>query len=278
MQSWSGFFTERFPLVYYAVLIAGISLSGTYIGGRVFHFLPFMLSFIGIALVLAFVHFSGERKQLGRNQIAQARLSLPQNLMQKKEIAFIIRAMQIILLGYGLILWLLLNPLAGLTYLIIILYSWLISQQFGMKSWLSGHPLVYGFLSHLIIPLIALFAVAVISPPTIFSFATWSFAMMLFGAFFCCDLCSQLDPHLHPMLGTYIHFYGFRLVFNLCAMTLGLSAMGSINLGLSALLIPFEALVLTGLAVLFFQPSLFRLPQTLASVSLVLHAWALVII
>ena len=185
--------------------------------------------------------------------------------------------MEIILFLYGLILWVLLGYSAAISYLLIAAYFWLLNKDFGIKSWLSRRPIVYGFLYHLIIILIAIFAVE-IHPVPISSSVIWSFALLLFGAFFCYDICSKLNPHAHPVLGTYIHFYGYHFVFNMAAMCLAISAMGAIGLGLAYILIPCELAVLAALSAVYFQPALFRLAQMIAGLSLMLHAWAAVIL
>ena len=100
---------------------------------------------------------------------------------------------------------------------------------------------------------------------------------MLLGAFFCYEICRKLDPHIHPILGTYVHFYGFRKTFELAAVTLVVSAMGAIGLDLAAILLPVEGVVLITLCLLFFQYSWYRIPELAASLSLLIHVWAVFI-
>lgn len=277
LNRWLIFFVERFSIVNLAALVTGISLSGIAISGRPFHFLPFILSFIGIVFVLALVRLMDEVKNMEKDRIAHSNRPLPKGLISKKEALFVIKAMQIILFVYGLLLWVLLSAAAAVSYFFIIAYFWLIYKEFGMRSWLNGNPLTYGFLNQLIIIPIAIFAVEVMHPATLLSSSIWSFAILLFGAFFCYDICCKLNPHAHPVLATYIHFYGFRFVFNIAVIALVISAMGAIHLGLAYFLLPVEGIVLAALSAVLFQPELFRIPQIMASLSLMLHAWAIVI-
>lgn len=277
MNRWLKFFTERFPLVNSLALVAGISLSGIAIGGRPFEFLPFILSFIGIVFVLALMRLMDDVKNMEKERIAHSNHPLPKGLITRKEAVLVIEAMQIILFIYALILWVLLSATAALSYLVMIVYFCFLYKDFNLRVWLGRNPLIYGFLYHVMIILIAIFSVEVMTPTTLASSTVWSFALMLFGAFFCYDICSKLNPRLHPALGTYFHFYGFRVMYNAAAITLFLSAMGAIHLGAGYFLIPIEILVLAALSTLFFQPELFRMPQIMASLSLMFHAWAVVI-
>lgn len=277
MDRWLKFFIERFSLVNSAALVVGISLSGIYISGRPFHFLPFILSFIGIVFILALIRLMDDVKNLEKDRIAHSNRPLPQGLITKREAIFVIQAMQLILFGYGLLLWPLVGSTAALIYILVVAYFWLVNKDFGIKQWLGSHPLIYGILSWLIIFLIAIFAVAVMQPESLFNARVWSFALLLFGAFFCYDICSKLNPYDHPVLGTYIHYYGFRFVYNFAVVALALSAMGAIYLGLAPFLIPVELVVLAALSTLFFQPTFFRMPQIVSSLSLMLHAWGMVI-
>lgn len=277
MDRWLRFFTERFPLINTAVLVSGISLSGLYLSGSPpFSFLTFILSFIGIVFVLALMCLMEDVKNLEKDRIAHSNRPLPKGLIKKSEAIFVIKAMEIILFLYALILWAVLGLSAAISYFLIAAYFWLLNKDFGGKAWLGRRPIVYGFLYHLIIILIAIFAVEV-RPVSLASPTVWSFALLLFGAFFCYDICSKLNPHAHPVLGTYIHFYGYHFVFNLAAICLAISAMGAISLGLAYILIPVELVVLAALSAVYFQPELFRLAQMLAAFSLVLHAWAVAI-
>lgn len=276
MNRWLKFFTERFPLVNSALLVTGISLSGIALSGSPFHFLPFILSFIGIVFVLALVRLMDDVKNLEKDRIAHSNRPLPKGLITKREAVLVIETTLMILFVYGLLLWAVLGASAALSYLFILVYFWLIYKDFKMRLWLNKNPLIYGFLNQLISVPIAIFAVAVMNPESLLTASIVSFAFLLFGAFFCYDICNKLNPHNHPVLGTYIHFYGFRFVFNVAVAALAISAMGAFHLGLYFLL-PIEGIVLAALSAVFFQPELFRMPQIMSSLSLMLHAWAIVI-
>jgi hypothetical protein len=277
MDRWLKFFTERFPLVNAAALVAGISLSGIYLSERIFLFLPFIFSFIGIVFILALLRLMEDMRNFDKDLVTRSHHPLPKVLITKHEAKLVIKAMQWILFAYGLLLCPLLGITASIIYIFIAAYFWLINKEFGIKQWISSHSMIYGVFKWLIILLIAIYSVAVMQPESIFNARVWSFALLLFGAFFCNDICSKLNPNDHPVLSTYIHHYGFRFVYNFAVIALALSAMGAIYLGLAPFLIPVEFIVLASLSVVFFQPMLFRMPQIMSSLSLMLHAWGLVI-
>lgn len=277
MNRWLKFFTERFPLVNSAALVAGISLSGIYISDSPFHFLPFIFSFIGIVFILALMRLMDDVKNLEKDRIAHSNRPLPKGLITKHEAVLVCETMQMILFVFGIIIWVVLNFSAGLSYIFVVAYFWLMNKDYGIKSWMIGHPLIYGLLNQLIFIFIAIFAVQVAHSTNIFSAPVLSFALLLCGAFFCYDICCKLNPYAHPVLGTYIHFYGYRFVYKVAVCALAVSAMGAIQLGLAPFLIPVEMVVLAALSAVFFQPSLYRLPQMMASLSLMLHAWGVVI-
>jgi len=278
MNRWLKFFTERFPLVNSAALVAGISLSGIYLSGVPFHFLSFMLSLIGIVFILALMRLMDDVKNLEKDRIAHSNRPLPKGLITKHEAVLVCDTVQIVLFVYGILIWILLNYSAGLSYMLVVAYFWLMNKDYWIKSWVISHPLVHGLLNQLIFILIAIFAVQAGQPTSVFSAPVLSFGLLLLGAFFCYDISCKLNPYAHPVLGTYIHFYGYKLVYKVAVCALALSAMGAIQLGLGPFLIPVELVVLAALSAVFFQPALYRLPQMVASLSLMLHAWGVVIL
>lgn len=218
-----------------------------------------------------------EVKNLAKDRIAHKEYPLPRGLIKKEEAVAMIRVMQIILFAYSLIIWVLASNIPALAYACLALYLWLMYKEFGAGHWLNQRPLLYGTLHQLAVVPMVIFAVTIASPQDAFAGSTWSFALMLMGAFFTYEICHKLDPHAHPVLATYIHFYGFRKTFEIAAIMLALSAMGAISLDLASLLIPAEIFVLVTLSLLFFQAAWFRLPEIASSLSLLLHIWGITI-
>lgn len=274
MDRWLIYIRERFPLGTMSLLVAGICLSGLYVYGRNFQLIPFVLSFVGVLLFFALLRLMDEVKDFEKDRIAHRERPLPRGLIAKGEAVQIIELGRYILLAYALIIWVFLQSTAALVYVFLILYLWMMYKEFGMGQWLQKRPITYAITHQLSGFLIAIFAVSVATPGKALAPATWAFGLVLVGAFFCYEICRKLDPHAHPILATYMHFYGFKKTFELAVIMLVLSAIGSVGLGLEWLLIPCEVVVLLTLCLLFYQSAWFRIPEFAASISLLIHVWA----
>lgn len=277
MDRWITFFKERFPLVTMAILVSGLSLSGIYLYGKEFYLLPFIISFGGILFFFALLRLMDEVKDHEKDLIAHRERPLPRGLIKKVEAQAVIQCSTLILFAYSLMIWVFLQQTAALAYALLIIYLWLMYKEFGIGKWLSGRPILYAVLHQLIGFLVAIFVVTVAHPDQALSSNTWAFGLMIVGAFFCYEICRKLDPHAHPILATYVHFYGFRRAFELAAFTLVFSGMGALALGFGSFLIPVEAVVLFSLCLLFFHYAWYRIPEIAASISLLVHVWAVVI-
>lgn len=275
MQRWINYIRERYPLPTFIALVTGISLSGIFLENGIFHFIPFLMSFIGLLLFFGLLRLMDEVKDFDKDSILHPDRPLPRGLIKKDEAINVIFALQVILLAYSMIVWIALQEAAALAYAGIVGYSWLMYKEFFVEHWLSRHPIIHGISHQLIVFPMTFFAVEVNRPYAIADPTTWSLALMWFGAFFCYQICRKLDPHTHPILNTYVHFYGFRRAFEMAAIALAISAMGATALNLSLILLPCEIIVLLSLALLFFQIGLFRIPETAAGISLMLHVWAI---
>ncbi len=278
MDRWITYLRERFPLAAVALLVAGISLSSVYLYGKAFLWLSFLLSFAGILCFFALLRLMDDVRDLEKDCIAHRTRPLPRGLIKKEEAIQAIELGLIILFSYSLFIWVCLHSTAALSYICLIGYGWLIYKGFGVGTWLAGRPVWYALVRQAAVLLIAVFAVSAAHPEKTQAPLTWAFAAMLFGAFFCFEICGKLDPHMHPVLATYVHFYGFRKIFELAAFMLIISAMSAIGLGLAGLLLPIEGAVFITLCLLFFQYAWYRIPELAATLSLFIHAWAIVIL
>lgn len=277
MNRWITFFEERFPILWIAVLVCGISLSGLTFGNGEFHLLSFVLSFIGIVFYFAMMRLIKEVRDIEKDKIAHPDRPLARGLISKKEAVQTIDILLLLFIAYGLIVWVLLQATAALAFFAIVFYLWLAHKGFFMRKKIEWHPLIRGVLYLGGILPVAAFAIAVANPSLSLSPQSWAFAVFLFGALACYDICTQLDPRAHPILGTYVQYFGFQRVFYMAAAVLILSGIESFVLGVPYLAIPAEVLVLAALSTLFFQASLFRIPDLMSGISLMVHAWALAV-
>lgn len=277
MNPWIIYIRERFFLPTLAFLVTGISLSGIFLNNNSFSLTPFLLSFTGIFLFFILQRLMDDVQNLERDRIAYPERPLPRGVIKIPTAKNMVDRLQIILFAYSMILWVILQETAGLTYLTVAMYSWLIYRNFFIGAWLHRHPIVHRVFLQLFIFPVVFFAVSAAHPNAVFLSETWAFALMLFGAFSCYEICLKLDPHAHPVTGGFVHFYGFHRTFEIATLALVISAMAATTLNLSLILLPSELLVLIALALLFFHPQWFKIPETVAAISLMLHAWAIVL-
>lgn len=277
MNPWIVYIRERFFLPTLIFLVAGISLSGIFLNNNSFSLMPFLLSFTGIFLFFILLRLMDDVLNLEKDRIAHPERPLPRGVIKITTAKNMVDRLQIILFAYSMIIWVLLQETAGLIYLCVAIYLWLLYRNFFIGQWLNRHPIVHGVFLQLFIFPVVFFAVSIVHPDAILLPSTWAFALMLFGAFFCYEICRKLDPHAHPVTGGFIHFFGFHRTFEIATLTLVISAMAATTLNLSLILLPCELLVLIALALLFFQPQWFKIPETVAALSLMLHAWAIVL-
>lgn len=277
MDRWIVYVKERFPLSIFLLLIGGISLSGIYLERHYFQLIPFLISFTGIFLFFSLLRLIEDVKNLEKDRIAHKDRPLPRGLIKKQEATSVINKLLMILIAYCLLVWVLVGHQAAFAYAFLAGYLYLMDKEFYVGHWLVVHPILHGLMRQLVIFPLAIFAVTVANPDAVTVPSTWSFGLMLFGAFFCYEICCKLNPHMHPILATYVHYYGFRRTFEFATFTLALTAMGTISLNLGSLLIPVELTVLICLCLVFFQPLWYKIPEMAASLSLVLHIWVVVI-
>lgn len=274
MNRWITFLEERFPILWIAFLVCGISLSGLMIAKGELHLMSFVLSFIGIVFYFAMMRLIKEVRDIEKDKIAHPDRPLARGLISKKEAVQTIDLLILIFIAYGLIVGILLGAAPGLAFLTIVLYLWLAHKGFYLRKKIERHPLIKGVFYLAGIFPVASFAIAVANPSLSISPQSWAFAVFLFGALACYDICTTLDPRAHPILGTYVQYFGFHRVYYMAAATLILSGVESIFLGVAPLAIPAEVLVLASLSTLFFQPALYRIPDLMSGISLMVHAWA----
>lgn len=276
MDRWLTYIKERFPLATFMTLVAGISLSGIYLYKKHLEWIPLIISFIGILMFFALLRLMDEVKDVEKDKIANPERPLPRGLIAKHEAIHVIDISIIFHFCYSLVVWVFTNQIAGLAFACVTFYLWMMYKEFGIGTWLTKHPLLYGISHQLIVFPVTFFAIACASPEKVFSGPSWALGLMFLGAFFCYEICRKFNPHLHPILQTYVHHYGFRRSYEIAAICLVLASVGAIALHLQAVLIPTEILVLVAMTVLFFNPNLYKLPEVAASLSLLVHVWAVV--
>lgn len=258
-------------------LAMGISLSGILLHKDYVRFFPFLLSFLGIFAFLSLYRFMEEIKNVGKNRIINPKSIFVKETDKLKGVNKEINFFMWILLVYSFLLLVFLQPTAALLYVFVTYYLWLIYKNFYLDKKIARHLFLKGILYQAAAFPIVFFAVSVGSPSEILSASTFSFGLVLFGAALTYEICRVLNPHAHPVLTTYVQYFGFRRAFEYVAVSLALSAMGASFLELDWLLLPVELTVLFTLAILFFKAESYLIPELAVRISLFVHGWSLVI-
>ena len=97
----------------------------------------------------------------------------------------------------------------------------------------------------------------------------------MLGSFFSYEVCRKLDPHAHPLLKTYLAVYGIRKVVMLVLVLNVIAGAAAGFLGLGWWLWLFEALTIFVLVWIGVLPTRYKFAELAATVSLVMHIWAL---
>lgn len=277
MNRWLIYFYERLPLPKALLLCVGISLSGLFLEKNSFSLLNFFLSFIGIFIFFCQQKLIDDSKDYAKDVIGHPERPLSRGVVHHNEVIQAVQFLQICMFVFSLIIWVFIQEVAALAYVVVSAYLWVANKDFFLKNWLTKRRLLRGILQQSAIFFVAIFAVSVGKPNAALAPSALSFGLMLLGAFFTDDVCHNLNPKSHPVLASYIHYYGFITTFESVIVALAVSAMGAIALRLDYLLIPCEGTVFVTLVILFFQQDYFRVPQLAAKISLFVHAWAVII-
>ena len=273
LSIWTQYIQERFSLVLTPLIVAGICFSGATLHAKSFLFFPTFISLIGMLLLFFLFRLMHDVKDFEKDKIANKEYPLPKGLIKIEDAKKMIELLKYGLAGFALIVWVLVNSIAALSYFAILVYLVFMYKDFGFPLWFKGKPVLFATFHQFINFLIAIFSVAMTTPQKAFSLKTLGFGLMLYGAFFTYEICKKLNPQSHPILATYRHFYGYRKVFELAVFQLFLTAIGTISIHAEFFLIPFELLVFFSLCLLFFQSSFYKVPESAALVSLLLHVW-----
>lgn len=277
MNFWIIYWRERFPILSFSALACGISLSGIFLHDHEFILRHFLFSFIGLLLFFAIFRLIEDLKNIDKDSIANKEPSLSRDLIKKNKADKIAIAGLAILLIYSCLIVAFLQPLAGVIYGIAIISIW-IDDRLQRIQWMIHQPILKGFFHQFYIIPLVIFSIEAANTNQILALRDWSLAIMLFGSLLCYEICQKLSPYYHPVYATFVHLYGFQKTFEVILITLAISAMGAVALNLTFFLIPCELVVLLTLALLFFQIRWFYLPAISSSISLMIHAWAIVII
>lgn len=280
MGAWMTFLKERLPLPSYLVLVVGLAISGNALGsaaaGAESAAAPLRATAIAAAgafLFFAVLRIMDEYKDYEKDKVAHPHRPLPRGLLAPGQVAAAVKGLATAMLLFSVAVGLANRP-AGLSYLLVTGYLWLMYREFYAGAWLVSRPLLYAASHQVIILPLCYFCVLAGNP------AAWRHPQPAFlgitvlGAFFAYEICRKLDPNAHPLLQTYLSHYGPAKTLGLTICMIALSASGALGLGLGPMLWPLEGILIALLSLLLLAPTRFRIIEHGATISLALHVWA----
>jgi hypothetical protein len=277
MDRWITYVKERFPVPVYLLLIGGFTLSGLFLAGGAFQWRGFLVSFFGFLFFFFQLRLMDERKDYDKDVVAHPERPLPRGLLSVDEVGQTIVLINLMMLAYGALVMVLTNRVASISYYAVTVYLLLMYKEFFLARWLDERPLLYAVTHQAIVFAICIFAVTVTRPELARNGQTLWLGLMILGSFFSYEVCRKLDPGAHPVLKTYLSVYG-KGVTSLVVVTASLvAAAGAWGLGLQTLLWPAGGLLVLCLSILFLKPEKYKIVEGAATLSLLLHLWAVVI-
>ena len=277
MDRWITYTKERFPIPVYLLLIGGFSLSGIFLSGGPFSWRSLLVSFFGFLLFFFQLRLMDERKDYDKDVIAHPDRPLPRGLLTTAEVDRTIVRITLLMLVYSALMVVMTNRIAGISYLAVTLYLLLMYKEFFIGAWLEERPLLYAASHQLIVFGVCIIAVTVKSPNLVLDLRTLSLGLAILGAFLGYEVSRKLDPDAHVALKTYLSIYGVVITSVIIAAASVIAALGAYGLGLQTLLWPAEGLLVASLLVLFFKPEKYKVVEGVATLSLLVHLWAVVI-
>ena len=280
MGAWITFLKERLPLPSYLVLVVGLAISGNALGGAVANEESAAASWgaTAIAAAGAFLFFAvlrimDELKDYEKDKIAHPHRPLPRGLIAVEQVAVAVKGLAVAMLLFSVVVGLANRP-AGISYLLVTGYLWLMYREFYAGSWLASRPLLYAASHQVIILPLCYFCVLAGDPAAWRQLQPAFLGITVLGAFFAYEICRKLDPDAHPLLQTYLSHYGPAKTLGLTICMIALSAVGALGLGLGQMLWPLEGILIALLSLLLLAPNRFKIIEHGATISLALHVWA----
>jgi hypothetical protein len=275
MANWLTYFKERFPFPVYVVLVGGIALSGNVLARGSFEWRGFLIAFVGLMGFFALLRLMDELKDYEKDLIVHPQRPLPRGVLKVETVAKVIRVAAVGMVVYSGLVAAFSNLEAGICYFVVTVWLWLMFKEFYLGQWLVDRPLAYAISHQLILLPLCAFAVLTHDGERAYMASTWIYGSCVMGAFFSYEVCRKLDPRAHPLLKTYLYIYGGPKTWLLVFVLNVVAAVSAYALDLGWWLwLPEIATVMTvGWVVKW--PLQYKWGETVATLSLVLHIWAM---
>jgi hypothetical protein len=277
MRNWLIFGKERFPLPVYLILCGGFTFSGLFLFHSSFRWISFGFSYCGLLLFFFELRLMDEVKDFKKDAVAHPERPLPRGLISLAQARQITMYILIVMVLFALLAGMLLNTQSAISYLAVTVYLGLMYKEFFIGKWLEGKPVFYAILHQSIIFAVCVFTITVIELGKYFHPQTFYLCFTLTGAFWGYEICRKLDPQANKILKTYLFVHGPVKTSLLVIVATGLAAVGGAGLNLTILLWPAEGLLIISLIFIQVNPRLFRLVESIATLSLIVHLWGVAV-
>ncbi len=259
----------------YVTLVAGFVASGTLIVGGSVVSHHALAAFIGLMVFFAMLRMMDEVKDYQKDKVANPTRPLPRGLLDVNVVKGVILNTVLGMLGYALLLALVYSWQAGVVYLFLTGWLWLMYKEFYSGTWLEERQILYAITHQFILVPVTLLPIVLTSPEALFQTIPWQFAGLIVGSFFTYEVCRKLNPNAHPLLHTYRQMYGVKKVFLIICCTCALDVAMANALGLSSL--RAGALLVLGSYLVCIPKNKYKVVESFATVSLVIHIWSIVL-
>ena len=278
MVGWLTFFKERVPLLSFCFSSAGIAVSASVVATGTISS-PTLLTLFGLVLFFATLRVMDDIKDVGKDRIAHPKRALAAGVISIKQAKAGVQVMLGIHIAFAAILHLSLNAVAGLTFLVLTAYLWLMYREFFVGAWLQERPLLYALTHQIIIVPCTAFATATVAPDSVFTKETAALSALFFGGFFAYEVGRKFDPKAHRVLNTYRQVYGAVPSAAFMAAAMVISVIGAITLGILPYTIAVQLLCATiPFTIALGAPRAYKSVEMIATLTLAFVLWAPIVL
>lgn len=276
MNKWKIFFSERVPLLVYALIAMGMAFSSQLLETANLDPSSVAIGFFVVMAYLVTLRLMDEVKDFEKDCIANPDRPLPRGLLSVEQVKPKIRIGLFLMLLMSIFALSAFNWQSSFLILVASLHLWLMYKEFFIGDWLEKRPFLYASTHQLSLLWLCAVSSVAWSGEGLFSEKTWMFGLLIIGSFFSFEICRKLDPSAHSILRTYRASYGLKKTYLavLILQVLVLFSAYRLDLLLQAsipsliLLIGFPFLVLKK----------YKWVEGLASLALLWHLWFIFIV
>lgn len=254
VSRWLTYLKERSPLPLLLAVAIPQAVSSFYLLRTGAPSAATWASAVGIMGLLVLLRLMDEVKDEEKDRVAHPERPVPRGLLSAAEVRRAISAVAVMLFVYAAVIAAAFSMQLGVLLAACVLYAGLMYKEFFVSRALADRPLIYALSHQLIVVLMYEFAVAAADPTALLSERALGWSLGGLGASFVVEVGRKLDPGAHPVLRTYLQYYGRGAVTILMLGALTLLADAAWTLGLLTIVWPFAALAVLTMPVLFIRP------------------------